>query len=1003
MRATRRWLVVAAAAALAGCTTGAEEAPGVDEGVLVDLAAFAAPPDDARPWLRWWWPGDDVEPEELRRELAAMAQAGFGGAELQAFDAALDPEVDEATLARRHGVDGERYFEHVRAAADAAEDVGLRLDLTLGSGWATGGPQVGPDDALQTLVWSERRLTGPTTADLVLDGPAEPPFYTLAGSVDDGGQPLVTWLPDEAHRVAVLAAPVTGGARSDDLFDLTDQVTLDPSELRDLGAAVSPDGTLRWEVPPGQWQLIAFYAMPDGEPVKLHATGGEARVVDHLDAAATARTLEHLLGARTGLADRYGQGIRGLFVDSFEFVAERLTTDDFAAEFEARRGYPLTPWLPAVVAPGADNNVFDGAGLPTASPFRLGPDDERVQYDYRLTVSELFVERFVAQVRADAAARGLTLRLQPHGIDVDLIEAGGAADLPETEQLYAGGTDLLLHMASSAAHLFGRQGASAEAMSWAGRDHMATPLRMKAVADKLLSAGITHIVFHGFPYRQDDGYGEPGWHPFSSPWSGLTTFGSNLGESNPFWRFLPALTRYVTRLQMALRLGQPEADLLVYTPWLGFPASFARVEDRDEPLFGGRLEPDEPPVPNALLDLVTLLLGSPEPGPRDRWYLETGALLDDLGAAGHGYDWVNATRLLSARVEDGRVAIGALRYQALLLPQLPSLPPEVAEHIAALARDGARVVVVGAPPERQPGFHDPAGGDARVRQAMASLLVAERTVARPNAAGLHDALERAGVRPLFRALGDPPALRRITRRLGRSRTLTFLSNARRDPLETALTALEPCTTPAWLDPWTGEAVAAEPLPGGELLLDLPPFGATLLLCGQELELPAPAPLPAASLDAPMTPFTLTVTGADVPGGATTLAVPDLPDWREVEALARSASEGVYSTTVTLPADRTPARVLVELGRVDGVAELTWNDTPIASLLVPPFSADVTAAARPGANTLTVRLVPPALNRYVGLGEAGDPRYREFAKRKDRLAPVGLRGPLQVRYAAPAAD
>lgn len=990
----RAWLALGALLLGAGCADG-PDAPPVDDGERFDLAAFADPPASARPWLRWWWPGDDVEPAELDRELAAMAAAGFGGAELQAFDAALNPDVSDAVSARRHAVDGPAFYAHVDAAARSAASHGLRLDLTLGSGWATGGPHVDATDALKTLAWSERRLDGPGTFDAPLGDPAEPPFVTLAGGVADGGQPLVTWLPAEARRVAVLAAPVVGGARSDDLFDLTDQLALDPTELRDLTSLVTPDGTLAWDIPPGTWQLITFFIMPDGEPVKLHATGGDARVVDHLDQDAVQRTLDHLLGPRTGLASHFGQAIRGVFVDSFEFVAERLISTDFASEFEARRGYPLTPWLPAVIPPGADNNVFDGAGLPTASPFRLTPDDERIQHDYRLTVSELFTERFVATVRADAASRGLTLRLQPHGVDVDLLEAGGAADLPETEQLYAGGSDLLLRMASSAAHLFGRPGAGAEAMSWSGRDHTLTPLRMKAAADKLLVAGITHITFHGFPYRQTDGYGEPGWHPFTSPWSGLSTFGSNLGETSPFWADMPALTTYVARLQTAMRAGQPDADLLVYTPWLGFPASFARLEDRAEPLFNGRLEPTDPVVPNALLDLVTLLLGDPDPGPRDRWYVATGALLDALSARGHGYDWVNAARLRESRVVDGRIVIGDLAFQALILADVPSLPPDVAEHLATLAASGARIAIVGPAPARQPGFLDAAAGDARVQAALADLARAERPIAAATAADLPAALERAGVRPRLAPFGAPAALRQLTRRLGPTRTLTLLVNTGRADLDTALLALQPCDSPAWLDPWTGAATPAATVTASQLVVALPAFGSALLLCGQALDTDPLEP-PALTAPAPTGPITLTVTGPDVPGGTFSGDATALPDWRDLEPLRYAASEGVYTVTVTLP-DPPPRRLRVDLGRVDGAASIAWNGQPVARALAPPFSAEPTALA-PGPNTLTVRLTPPAQNRYVGLARAGDAAYKHLAKRDDRLAPVGLRGPITVRYA-----
>ena len=47
--------------------------------------SFANPPKSARPMVRWWWPGLDVEIEELVREVGELDEAGFYGAEIQAF------------------------------------------------------------------------------------------------------------------------------------------------------------------------------------------------------------------------------------------------------------------------------------------------------------------------------------------------------------------------------------------------------------------------------------------------------------------------------------------------------------------------------------------------------------------------------------------------------------------------------------------------------------------------------------------------------------------------------------------------------------------------------------------------------------------------------------------------------------------------------------------------------------------------------------------------------
>ena len=80
--------------------------------------------------MRWWWFGPSVDRHELDRQLQAMAAAGLGGVEA-AFVYPLSP-VDTP-------FGSEKFLGDVRHAARSAHDLGLRFDLTLGSGWSFGG------------------------------------------------------------------------------------------------------------------------------------------------------------------------------------------------------------------------------------------------------------------------------------------------------------------------------------------------------------------------------------------------------------------------------------------------------------------------------------------------------------------------------------------------------------------------------------------------------------------------------------------------------------------------------------------------------------------------------------------------------------------------------------------------------------------------------------------------------------------------------------------------
>ena len=65
---------------------------------------FLSPEKKYRPIARWWWPGNDVTEEELRREIGVLDKAGFGGAEIQAFNKGFDfaamPEAQQKARKR---------------------------------------------------------------------------------------------------------------------------------------------------------------------------------------------------------------------------------------------------------------------------------------------------------------------------------------------------------------------------------------------------------------------------------------------------------------------------------------------------------------------------------------------------------------------------------------------------------------------------------------------------------------------------------------------------------------------------------------------------------------------------------------------------------------------------------------------------------------------------------------------------------------------------------------
>src|SRR3984893_9450123 len=112
--------------------------PGADLATL--QRSFQNPPDDSRIMMRWWWFGPSVTKPELEREMRTMKQGGIGGFEIQpVYPLTLDDP--------QHGIRNlpylsDEFLDALSFTASKARELGLRMDLTLCSGWPYGGPHI---------------------------------------------------------------------------------------------------------------------------------------------------------------------------------------------------------------------------------------------------------------------------------------------------------------------------------------------------------------------------------------------------------------------------------------------------------------------------------------------------------------------------------------------------------------------------------------------------------------------------------------------------------------------------------------------------------------------------------------------------------------------------------------------------------------------------------------------------------------------------------------------
>ncbi len=446
---------VLAAALLIVLVSGAQQYVPAQAIKLDDLQrSFAHPPDDARIMMRWWWFGPAVTKPELERELRVMKAGGIGGVEVQpVYALSLD---DPEKGIKNFPFLSDEYLDSLRFVSAKTRELGLRMDLTLGSGWPFGGPQV-PVTQAAGMLRTER----------------------VKVEANMRRVPLPNISAGEKLIAIFLARPQGQGIAADSLREITD--TTD-------GAVQLPADLT------GAHEVFFFISSRTGMMVKRPAIGAEGFVLDHLDRAATDNYLQKV-GDRLMQAFGSEQRPTNIFCDSLE-VYNQDWTSDFLEEFKQRRGYDLKPYLPALVTD-------------------MGPKTAAVRHDWGQTMTELLNEHFLAPLHDWTRRNHSLLRVQAYGVPAATLSSSANVDLsegegPQWKTLRAS------RWASSANHLYGHQVTSSETWTWLHSPvFRATPLDMKAEADLHFLIGVNQLIGHGWPYTPPS-VEYPGWRFYAS-------------------------------------------------------------------------------------------------------------------------------------------------------------------------------------------------------------------------------------------------------------------------------------------------------------------------------------------------------------------------------------------------------------------------------------------------------------------------------------------------------
>ncbi|MBE0657493.1 MAG: glycoside hydrolase [Bryobacteraceae bacterium] len=127
--ATRRALLIAIA-----CLSAL---PGTAAGPL-DWPAQSA---QTKPWSYWWWMASAVDQANITRELETYQRAGWGGLHIIPIYGAKGYE------SRYIDYLSPKWMSMMSHSASEARRLGMDIDMTLGSGWCFGGPNITRENA----------------------------------------------------------------------------------------------------------------------------------------------------------------------------------------------------------------------------------------------------------------------------------------------------------------------------------------------------------------------------------------------------------------------------------------------------------------------------------------------------------------------------------------------------------------------------------------------------------------------------------------------------------------------------------------------------------------------------------------------------------------------------------------------------------------------------------------------------------------------------------------
>ncbi len=319
-------------------------------------------------------------------------------------------------------------------------------------------------------------------------------------------------------------------------------LVIDPATVIDITKYLSSDGTLNWDVPPGNWVIMRLGMVPTGVTNAPASQEGLGLEVDKMNKKALENHFNSFIGKVIDqMPAKERTSLKYVVADSYETGSQNWS-DDFDKDFKKQYGYDPLPWLP----------VLNGRIVGSAN------QSDRFLWDVRRLVADQIAYNYVGGLRELSNKNGLKLWLENYGhwgFPAEFLQYGGQSDELGGEFWAEGNLGSIeLRAASSAAHIYGKNKVSAESFTASGMPFQRYPGYLKKRGDWAFTQGVNNTLLHVYISQPHDTL-PPGIN---------TWFGTEFNRKNTWFNQAKPFFDYMRRCNFMLQQGQPVADVAYY-------------------------------------------------------------------------------------------------------------------------------------------------------------------------------------------------------------------------------------------------------------------------------------------------------------------------------------------------------------------------------------------------------------------------------------------------------